>query len=255
MVNIQDVLIDAIKVRQQKNPRFSLRAWARQLGYKNPSLLSDVLSGRRRPSQTMLSAIAANLGLSEAEEAKLHDLNRKPSKGTRPTALNNLALDQFRLIADWYYLVILELFLLKDFEATTKQVTQRLMRSIPASFAQMALGRLERLGLIAKDARGKWQRTATAQNLFVGLNIPDAAIRQHHHEMLDLALEALEHQDVQQRDISGSTVAIRTQDLPQLRKAIYQLHATFNQLSAKPRQGDAVYRLNVQLFRIDRDIT
>lgn len=38
-------LADTLSERKTKNPRFSLRAWAKQLGQRTPSLLSDVLHG------------------------------------------------------------------------------------------------------------------------------------------------------------------------------------------------------------------
>jgi uncharacterized protein (TIGR02147 family) len=264
-VNVQEFLVEALKYRQKKNPRFSLRAWSKQLGYQNPSLLSDVLCGRRQPSSDLVRRIAANLELKEKDEASLRDLckrsaknlpksnsnqsTKKVEKGTP----NTLELDKFRLISDWHHLVLLEFFLLKGFQSDPKHIVSRLFHKIPRSFVRTALARLQRLGLLEELPNGSLQRTNLAAGLFVGKDISNVAIRNHHHQMIELAIEALDKQATSTRDFSGSTVSIKRTDLPKIREAIYALHSMFNELSAEVSQGEAVYRLNVQLFRVDTD--
>lgn len=57
------VLRHALQVRSLKNPRYSLRAFARSLGI-DPGDLSRVLSGKGKLSLRMGSKIASELGLS-----------------------------------------------------------------------------------------------------------------------------------------------------------------------------------------------
>lgn len=181
-LNIQDFLVEALKDRQKKNSRFSLRAWSKQLGYKNPSLLSDVLCGRRKPSADLIKRISVNLKLKEEDEASFRGLCERIPSTTKSTKsngnqhlkcgkkekLNILELDKFRLISDWYHLAILELFLLKDFEPKPKHIVSRLMNKIPRPFVHTALARLQRLGLIEETVTGIVQRTNLATGLFIG---------------------------------------------------------------------------------------
>lgn len=265
--NVREFLAEALKERQQKNPRFSLRAWSKQLGFKNPSLLSDVLSGRRYPSADLVRRIAANLNLNERDESNLQNLCKTVVDGGKPSSvkpeipggpavgekeLRILALDKFRLISDWYHLVILELFLLRGFQCDAKQIAARLARKIPRTFVDTAVARLHRLGLLEKTPGGSYTRTDLATGLLIGKGVSNVAIRNHHQQMIELAAAALDKQDISKRDFSGSTVAIRRADLAKVKDAVYRLHALFNDLSANPGEGEMVYRLNVQLFRVDK---
>ena len=61
--DLVDFLNHQLQERQRKNPKFSLRAWSRQVGYKNPSLLSQVLKRERKLKMEMASKLAVSLGL------------------------------------------------------------------------------------------------------------------------------------------------------------------------------------------------
>lgn len=247
-----EFLLDVLKERQRRNQRFSLRAWARQLGYKNPSLLSDVMAGRRKMSEELMGRVAANVGLSTDEERHVWRLAQAGAPaGKRPR--NLLGVDRFRVIADWQHLVILELFLLSGFRAEAKAIAGRLFKRISVAAVDLALERLTRVGMLEVGPDGALRRSAAATDLFVGCGNADAAIRGHHEQFLEMALEALARQSIGERDFSGSTVAVCKSDLPKVKAAVYQLHSLFNALAAKAGAGDAVYRLNVQLFRVDRE--
>jgi transcriptional regulator with XRE-family HTH domain len=65
-----DVLNADLSKRKQKNPRYSLRAYARFLGL-DPSTLSRILAGKQPPSITVVRKLLRKLGLSPLENRKL----------------------------------------------------------------------------------------------------------------------------------------------------------------------------------------
>jgi hypothetical protein len=58
-------VLAAFEHKKKKNDRFSIRAWSKQLGFANPSFLSDVLRGRRKLQIGLAEKIALNLKLPE----------------------------------------------------------------------------------------------------------------------------------------------------------------------------------------------
>lgn len=58
-------VLAAFEHKKKKNDRFSIRAWSKQLGFANPSFLSDVLRGRRKLQIGLAEKIAINLKLPE----------------------------------------------------------------------------------------------------------------------------------------------------------------------------------------------
>lgn len=263
----REFLLDFLRERQQRNNRFSLRSWSRQLGYKNPSLLCDVLAGRRRIPTELLNRVVCQADLNAKAEAHLWSLHQVESaqKTTAPApgqkaerrlakaSPNRLSLEQFRVIADWQHLAILEFFLLADFTIEAKSIAQRLFKRLPQSAIELALERLRRVGLLRNDEHGKLVRSKQADKIFIGQKISSEAIRTHHQQFLELASEALKEQCVGERDFSGSTVAIKKRDLERIKAKIYQLHRFINDCSATAGDGEVVYRLNVHLFRLDRE--
>ena len=64
-------------------------------------------------------------------------------------------MEQFRILSEWYHIPIMELTELDDFDFCPQTVAQRL--GIPATLAEVpAIYRLERLGLIRIDDKGKY---------------------------------------------------------------------------------------------------
>jgi uncharacterized protein (TIGR02147 family) len=55
-------------LKKELNPRFSLRSYAKILGYENPSLISSVLKGDRKLGPELAEKIAHQLNLSPSEQ-------------------------------------------------------------------------------------------------------------------------------------------------------------------------------------------
>ncbi len=246
--------------KQQRNPRFSLRAWSRQLGFAHPSYLSAVLRGSRRLKVPLAKRISENLKLNGLEERHLSllvmrsnarsddelDLYARVLKETSPPQkFIELGLDRFRLIADWYHLTILEMMRLSDFRPEIDFIFERLGKKVPHSLIKSALARLTRLGLIRRTESGEWARTDS--NPKVGDQGSSEAIRGHHLQMLEKAKRALHEQDIEERDFRGSTFVLPMKNRKRAWECIQRFHSEMRKL-AETGDGDEVYRFNTQLF-------
>ena len=118
--------------RVTANEAYSLRAFSKHLGV-TPSMLSDVLRGKRNLSLDMALKISHRLKLEGKEveyfstlvqfdTAKTMEL--KAELQTRLLALNSkndphdLNVDAFKMIADWYHIAILEICTLPRVKVT-----------------------------------------------------------------------------------------------------------------------------------------
>lgn len=271
----RSVLLTALEERCQRNPRYSQRAFARDLGLA-PHRVSEILRGRQGLSRQSADAIASKLGLSEVDRQEF--LQRVAAAHGRSTAERKLAaaqlqqrerqeshhkvlsLARFKAIATWYHLAIVEALKLAAIDPTARGLAARL--GIATASARMALRRLTALGLVqvigkraAKtDADHVEARYEPIADAILGGDVPSAAVRSFHQQYLEKAQQALVLQDFEQRQFMTSVLAIDRQQLPKIKKRIEgfveELSAEFGALPGDGR-ADAVYALAAQIFRVD----
>lgn len=246
------VLAEELTRRQEKNPGYSMRAFAKQLGV-SVSTLSEVLNGKRAFSKGSTFRVAdrlftctekrqsfllSALGLQFSPEGLNIDLPH-PGKG-----FDEIDVDQFKVISDWYHLAILSLAKTEKNSSDPSWIASRL--GITKRDALAAFSRLIRLGLIAVDQDGF---VRCSKPLFVKSKVPSTAIRKYHRENIEKALETLETTPVELRDYSSITMATCPEKIEQARELIRIFR---EQLSDLMESGDknTVYTLAVQLFPV-----
>ena len=120
----QQILRTHLTDRTKHNPRYSLRAFARDLGM-SPSRISEILSGKQGLSVQAGALIAKRLGFTDEEQAMFCDLVaasharsldarreaeiRLSKPKDRAPVFENMANDTFQFIAEWYHLALLQL--------------------------------------------------------------------------------------------------------------------------------------------------
>jgi transcriptional regulator with XRE-family HTH domain len=214
----------------EKNPRFSLRAFAIKTGL-SPSVLSRVLNGKRNLSLKTMARLSRVL-----------ELEFNPSVDEVPS--QTLGLETFKVLADWYHFPIIELMRSEDFEGDAAWIAKRL--GLPLAIVQAALDRLERLDLVERVS-GKLKPT-TDQFLKTTDDIASDAIRCHHRQMLAKADAALD-EDLDSREFQGINISFNFAELPEAKKMIRDFVKKFNRRFAS-RKGRDVYQLNLQFFNL-----
>ncbi|HEY8269771.1 MAG TPA: TIGR02147 family protein [Pseudobdellovibrionaceae bacterium] len=262
-----DFLNYEFESKRIKNSRFSLRAWARQLGYENPSFLSHILKKDRSLKIDVAEKFTANLKLTgdakkyfellvllknskTVDEKKIYLDILESLRPRSEKAPQSLHLDAFRVISDWYHTAILELVELSDFKNDLEWIRARLGNEVSGQNISKAIQRLLKLELLEETSRGKLGRVKDNPVLLENF-IPSDAIRHFHKQMIEKAKSAIEEQDIKERDIRGSMISVRTKDFSKIQEVIRKAHAEIIKYSCAGN-GEELYQFNTQFFRITR---
>ncbi|MGZ3775410.1 MAG: DUF4423 domain-containing protein [Pseudobdellovibrionaceae bacterium] len=241
----KNLLLTELAKRQTRNPSYSLRAFARDLNV-GATTLSDVLADKRSLSKTNLQKVIDRLAVSPLDQEKLWTSYKVFAQ--RLEADDRTYLDEtiFRLIADWYYLAILNLAKIKNNQAKSQWIANRL--GIKKSEAAEALERLLHLGLL-KKSRGRLIRTS--KPIGTTRDIPSAAIRKHHTQNLHLAEESLHRDPVQTREFGSITMAVNPERLPLAKEILTKTRKKIADLLDEGAVSE-VYTLSFQLFPLTK---
>lgn len=252
----QELLVEEFNRRVRLNSRYSLRAFAAFLGISSGAL-SEIIKGRRPISLKYAAKIAKALGLTTVESRKLASMvqNTKVEKNSElihssrvidSSHRKNLNADVFALISEWQNFALLNLLDCDGFKWETKYISQRLGLSILQAEKSMKL--LIRMGLVVK-------RNGQVRGVEDYILSPDGmssqAIRKYHKQILEKAIESIEFQSLQERDLSGVGFALDPANLPQIKN---EIAAFQDQLLAKYSKGKRkeVYFLEMILFKLTK---
>lgn len=265
--NTREFLLATFKQKQKHNPRFSLRAWSKQMGFGNPMLLSRVLNNKTKVQPDVARKLSQALSLSSDESKyfellSLYELTETPSEkelyqeliqSLRPEFhFTALEIDRFRAISDWYYLPILEMTFLKNFESKPEWIAKKLGHGLTPETVKLAIDRLIRLGLIERKSDGTLKKIPKGR-LWAGDRGMQQAVRQYHAQMMDRAKQAMSTQKTEERFLSSSTVTIKKSDLEKIQKIIQKCQREIGRCSAQDGDGEEVYHVNIQCFRASEE--
>lgn len=229
-----------------RNPSYSLRAFAKRLGI-SPAALSEILHGKRPVSGKTAARIAERLMWAPDVKAEMAAIPRYQRAGAEKESVQ-LTMDHFHSIADWYHFAILSLAETEDYRDDAAWIGRRL--GIPKTTAQAALDRLERLGMLERNAAGHLFSSGTSYSS--SDEIVSLALRRSHAQNLELARKSLEQDAVEERDFTAATMAIDPARLPEAKKMIRQFRAelcAFLEGGAKKE----VFKFCMQLMPLSKD--
>ena len=229
--------------RCSRNPQYSLRSFALQLGV-DASTLSQWLRHRRPLTSRVIETIGAQLGLpGELIRGYIdYEMRQPPVDGPMPSQLTP---ETIAAIGDWHALAVLELSHLEQFRADSRWIASMLDISIDE--VNLALHRLVSLDLLRME---QTQWVDTVPSAAVSLDaIPDAfaaTLRRHTSDWRERSVREVAAPD---RELSSTTVAIRSDALP---RAIDLLTRCRRQLLELLQDGtaDDVYQLDLALFPV-----
>lgn len=255
------VLKEELDRRKRRNPSYSQRAFARDLGLR-PNRLSEILRAKQGLSGRSGDAVAVRLPFSEEEREHFRQLvlaehastaaerarARKAVERYRTSPdYETLEEARFRVIGEWYHLAILELVKLADFRSSVAWVADRL--GIDRSIARLAVARLKRLRLIETNGE-RWK--LPAPNHEVAGGYPSETIRRFHDQVLELARAALRDQPVDERDFSAIFTAVPRSRLPEIKDRLNEFWRRIDEEFGSAESPDEVYCLATQLFSLTK---
>lgn len=247
-------LVKELANRARRNPAYSLRSFSKSLGISAPSL-SQIISGKRTLSRGAALKIIERCAMSpeQAQAFLASSLGEGWGEALKKIdplfsgpEFEELELESFRVISDWYHYAILSLGELPDNRASAEWIAGEL--EISSKQASAAFQRLLKLGVIARRGKGFYQ---CRPQLAVPTQGFTTAIRKYHQQNLHKAEEALSGSDAPLELFSAITMAVDESQLPKARELIRQFRRRICRLM-EAGQGERVYTLAVQLFPISK---
>jgi uncharacterized protein (TIGR02147 family) len=257
-------LRDAWSEKKKRNRAFSLRAWARQLGFANNAPLSLMLAGKRHVPKKYVPALIASLDLSadeglfletlvELERAK--SIHQKSFYEERLRALSPhppvgfYEIESFRCLGNPLHALLLEMTDLAGFEPNTAWLQKRLRVKATNSEIEAAVERLIGLELLHVAKSGRWRKTQ--KHLTNRADVVDQGSQEYHRNVSQLAAEQVGLQPVLEREFNGYAINIRRSSLPRAKKLIREFIQDFaRKIEAPPTTGDDTFQFNVQFFSL-----
>lgn len=243
----QEYLQAELASRCEKNPRYSLRAFARSLGMSHATL-SHLLRGTRKLSIQAQIRIGKALGLSERDLATLGGVDPGHQKVLGPRKrVTKITLENFAPASDWYFDAILELTRTKAFKPDPKWIASRL--GITVSEVHFAVQALKKLGHLAVMPSGQWIDSSGDNTNISGFETSELSARKLQKQILAKAALAIDEVDGSRRNHTSLAVAIDPNDLPEVRERIREFRRELWAFLQRPGiQATEVYQLAVAFF-------
>lgn len=260
-LDYREYLRDAYAALKKHQRGFSYRAFSRKAGLRSPNFLKLVIDGDRNLGARSAAQFAKALELSTRESeffrelvafnqaATAADKNEhfeRLGKHRRHRRVRKLERDMFEYLSHWYYPAIRELVTCDGFQDDPGWIAQQLRPSITQAQAQKAIDALLKLGLLVRDDAGRLSQGEPL--ISTGPEVRSLAIRNFHRQMIGQAVAALESIPLEEREISGVTVAISAESFQTFKQKIHALRAELLELSSKETGPTRVVQFNFQAF-------
>lgn len=229
-------LSDFFAFKKSGKASFSYRRFASLVGVKSPNYLQLVMQGKRNLSEDVGEAVARVAGLKDAEKAYFLTLVRKEvarsevekrrverdmSAVVKRLVTRGILRSQADVLTKWYHLLVRELVLLPDFEATGAYVSKKLSGLISEEQAEESLRLLLKNGFIRASVPGKFEQSDPV------LDTGDHAFQRslmdaHHSETLKTWSQNLARLSPAEQERGLLNIPIRDEMLPELQARIRQ---------------------------------
>jgi uncharacterized protein (TIGR02147 family) len=254
-------LKDMFCFRKWKDKHFSYRYFAGKSGFASPNYLKLVIDGARNLTNGSIAKIAKGFKLKKQEreyfenlvfmnQAGDHDERdhyyRKMMSSKGYGHVQRIEKASYDYFSKWYYPVIREVVQFGDRRHTPRQIASLLSPSIKPKEAEKALELLVELGLIRKDAKGRWEQCDKVVS--TGPEVKSLVIANFHREMMQLGAKSIDSFPADQRDISGVTISTKKENMNEIKKKIAAFREEILELACSDKDDDQVVQINIQAF-------
>jgi uncharacterized protein (TIGR02147 family) len=250
--------------RKQQDSKYSHRYFADKAGISSTGFFSDVLTGKRNLTPSLILKFGKALKLSAREQEYFENLVQYNQATTlegknyhygkmssfRTVTLEVLNKYQYEFYRKWYYSAIREVLCLYRFKDDYAGLAKQLSPSIRPAQAQRAIKLLEKLGLIKKDAEGYYQQTTAI--ITTGKEFSSLHVSNFQLTTLDLAKEALDRFPREQRDFSTLTVGFSQKTMEEAKTEIASLRKRLLAMAENEHNPDRVCQINFQMHPLSR---
>jgi uncharacterized protein (TIGR02147 family) len=257
-------LADVHAARKERDPRFSVRAFAKEAGFASHTLMRYVLDGKRNLSKKSLLKLVLALKLPKDRAEYFENLvffNQSKTleeksvyygrlvNSRQPDGLKKLEEGQFRIFSTWYHSAIREMLALSGFRNSPEWIAAQLQPKIEPKEARDSLKLLQEVGLVKKTANGY---RAVDAAITTDDEVLPLFVRNYHLGMMEMAMKSVDSVDPDKRDISSVSFPIREADFPKLKNQLQLMRKELRNFAVPEGEGERVVQVNIQLFPLNR---
>lgn len=234
-------LKDIFEERKEKNKRYSLRAFARDLNIE-ASLLSKMFRGQYKLTSKMIIRLGQTLGFSSREISIFLVENRQ---GDHLRRFSHIDDEVFQVISNWYYFAVLRAFDIQGFDKFIHRVPD--MLGVSKCDFETCLTVLKRLGLLeVRD--GRLVRSVGQLSTFP-CDRTSEANKKVQIEFLEKAIRSIHDVPIENRDNTTITFSIDRKLIPELKEEIARFRKNISYLVANKSLEDTdVYNISIALY-------
>lgn len=233
--------------RRRKNARFSLRAFAQQLGV-NVSTLSRLMRGQRSASPELIRGMAEKMSFDTTmvEQLLLAEAGTRGDPRAYEAELKTQSLEESRDMAGWEYLTI-QALLETDLVLTTHKEVGDLI-GIQSIKAKRCLDILVKHQMIVFH-EGRWKST---YKRVIAFRKGNPHVKQILESFADMARSRLTRDDGNDdQSFSGMVMAVDPLKIPEAVRRIREFRNNLAKFLGTGRKSE-VYRINIDLFPVTK---
>lgn len=260
-VDLSKFLEDFYLIKKKTSKNFSYKQFAINANV-SPSLLQDIIIGRRSLSEATAKkfSIAMKLNKNESEyflwvvrfnKAKKSDAKNKAfteiCRCRTQAKMHFLNQDQFDFYSEWYHSAIRLLTTFKNFDESPEWIANALNPKITPKQAKDSLNLLTRLDLIKRNAKGKFK--INNKILSTNYELDSLAIRNYNRNMMIMGTESIDSIERTFREISTLQVSISQEGFQEIKERILRLKEEIMEIATNEKaDSESIYHMNLQLF-------
>jgi uncharacterized protein (TIGR02147 family) len=258
----RDILLQEYQKKRRHNPRYSARAFARDLNI-SPSSLSEIFSGKKGISSKLAKKICdildfppqtkevfiISVQISQAKSSSRRQLLNQKLNALVKKSKIHIATTADLSTLSWMHFAIIECLKLKDAKPSVEWLAQKLNTDVLQ--ITEALNILQKMKWIEinRDRNKLSVKIARSESAH---DVSAAAISDYHQSVLNQATKAIAFLPHTQREYQAVTLNFSSADVSEAKQMIQRFVDEFIDRFGDSDHKDSVTQLNVQFFKLTK---
>lgn len=244
-IELCEALKNDLEQKKAKNPRYSIRAYSKQLGV-SPATLSLILRGAQtwNLSTERAAGVVMRMNLSRPSTNRLLALMGKTPKVSRQAA----SLENQSILTNWLYFAVLFSHDLPLSMRSAQAIANKL--GVDEETIHQVIDDLVKKNLLRPTADETHLET-TKIDWTTSETTSVESIREHHKVNLQLAIKSIDCVPPDQRDVSTLTFAGTTKNMNAIRTEIRNFQERIRLLMDQEQDNEDVMKLSISLFPLN----
>lgn len=257
-------LRDFYEDRKSRPSGFSYRQFCLRAGLTSPSLLKEVMDGKRNLTEASTAQFARGLGLTDADTAffgALVRFNQAVDPGMKQQCLEEMRrlrrkipiavvpLDAYDYYSKWYLPVLRELAPTRDWNGDWPALARRVRPRIRPLEAREGIDLLLKLGMLQRQG-ARWIQADPV--IGTGGEVGSLAVRAGNREFARKGLESIDELPPAERDVSTLVVGLPKSAHTLVQQEIREFKERLIRLAQDHPDSDEVFAVNVQFFPLSQ---